>query len=94
MHHNCKRALGCLFAFVGSLNAETVGAGGQTREGNLVRSLLQCHKRVAVDTVQIGDALWVVKGQCGETDGKRVVAVVQFEVLALGDQRVGHLVTA
>ena len=43
---------------------------------------------------QIGDALWIVEGQRGKTDGKRVVAVVQFEVLALGDQRVGHLVTA
>ena len=94
MHYDRKRALGCLCAFVGCLDAEAVGARGQTREGNLVCALLQRHKRVAVDAVQIGDACRVVEGQRGEADSKRVVAVVQFEVLALADQRVRHLITA
>ena len=94
MDHDGELAHGCLLLIVLGLHTETVGALRKMREGEDIGAWLQADKGLAIDAIEIGDMFGILVGQRGETDGKGVVVITQFEMIAGHDGRIGDNIVA
>ena len=92
--HDGELAHGCLLLIVLGLHTETVGALRKMREGEDIGAWLQAGKGLAIDAIEIGDMFGILVGQRGETDGKGVVVITQFEMVAGHDGRIGNNIVA